>query len=390
MTTLTLLIDERWPDTQAADWALCDARGVLLQQGHSEPRHWPVAERRVAVLAGAQVSLCTVPLPKARRRDRERLIAYALEERLPTETEAQHFTLLEHEGERAVVAIVDAARLRRIVDAFAAIGHPLTAVFGRAQCLPQLAGTAVCIDEGAMRYWRWPDGSGLCEDLPGPGDEPVSWLALKAVQVAAVERVLGPAQVAEALGLPQATGEVQKAQQWYLPNSAPNLLHGQFSPHQGGAGWWQRLRWPLWIAGGAVALHLVAGVVSVLAARQNEAELNAKTRAVFASAFPGAAIVDPVLQMRRQLNELRSNNGALRDDDLLVLLASLSEALAADSRDVVTQLRYEAGVLEIGFGKAFVQAQRQALIAALAMRGIAAQPSTTAGDNTLTLRRGTS
>ena len=390
MTTLTLLIDERWPDILAADWVLGDARGAVLQQGRSEPRHWPVAERRVAVLAGAQVSLSTVPLPKARRRDRERLIAYALEERLPTETEGQHFTLLEQEGERAVVAIVDAARLRRIVDAFAALGHPLTAVLGRLQCLPQLAGTAVCVDEGAMRYWRWPDGSGLSEDLPAPGDEQVSWLARKAVQAAAVERVLGPAQVAAALELQQAGGEVQKGLQWHLPSSAPNLLHGKFSPRQGGGDWWQRLRWPFWIAGGALTLHLIIGVVSVLVARQEEARHDAKTRAIFASAFPGAAIVDPVLQMRRQLNELRAKNGALRDDDLLALLASLADALAADSRDVVTQLSYEAGVLEVGFGKAFGQAQRQALIAALAMRGIAARPSTNAGDNALTLRRETS
>jgi len=57
MTTLTFLIDESWPDTLAADWALCDPRGALVQQGRSEPRHWPVAERRVAVLAGAQVYL---------------------------------------------------------------------------------------------------------------------------------------------------------------------------------------------------------------------------------------------------------------------------------------------------------------------------------------------
>ena len=387
MTTLTLLIDESWPDTLAADWVLADARGAVLQQGRSEPRHWPIAERRVAVLAGAQVSLSTVPLPKARRRDRERLIAYALEERLPTETEGQHFTLLEQEGGRALVAIVDAARLRRIVDACAALEHPLTVVLGRLQCLPQLDATAVCVDEGAMRYWRWPDGSGLCEDLPGPGDEPVSWLALKAVQVAAVERVLGPAQVATALELPQASGEVQKALQWHLPSSAPNLLHGKFSPRQSGAGWWQRLRWPFWIAGGALALHFIIGVVSVLVTRQDEARLDAKTRAIFTSAFPGAAIVDPVLQMRRQLNELRAKNGSLRDDDLLALLAPLADALAADSRDGVTQIRYEAGVLEVGFGKAFGHAQRQALIAALAMRGIAAQPSTTAGDNALTLRR---
>ena len=387
MTTLTFLIDESWPDTLAADWALCDPRGALLQQGRSEPRHWPVADRRVAVLAGAQVSLCTVDLPKSRRKDRERLIAYALEERLPAETEAQHFTLIEQEGERAVVAIVDAARLRRIVETFAALGHPLRSAVGRLQCLPHIAGTVVCVDEGKMRYWRWPDGGGLSEDLPPPGAAPVSWMALKARQEVSAERVLGSAEMADALGLPQATGEVQKALQWYLPTHAASLLHGQFLPREGRADWRQRLRWPLWLAGGAVALHLCIGVVSAVVARHSEAELNAKTRAIFEAAFPGATIVDPVLQMRRQLNESRPKSGALRDDDMLALLASLSDALAAESRDVVTRIRYEAGVLDVGFASAVDQQQRQALIAALAMRGIIAQVSAAGGDNALTLRR---
>lgn len=387
MTTLTFLIDENWPDTLAADWALCDTRGVLLQQGHSEPRHWPAAERRVAVLAGAQVSLCTVHLPKSRRKDRERLIAYALEERLPAETEAQHFTLIEQEGERAVVAVVDAARLRRIVDSFAALGHPLGAAFGRLQCLPHIAGTAVCVDEGKMRYWRWPDGGGLSEDLPPPGAEPVSWMALKARQEASAERVLGSPEVANALGLPQVTGEVQKALQWFLTTDANNLLHGQFVPREGRANWRQRLRWPLRLAGGAVALHLFIGVGSAVLARHSEAELNARARAIFETAFPGATVVDPVLQMRRQLNESRPKNGALRDDDMLALLASLSDALAAESRDVVTLIRYEAGVLDVGLDSVVDRQQRQALIAALAMRGITAQVSSTGGDGTLTLRR---
>lgn len=386
MTTLHLLIDEQWPDAPAADWVLCDARGKVLQQGRSEPRHWPAADRRVAVLAGAQVSLSAVAAPKARRQDRERLIAYALEERLPAETAAQHFTVLDYEHGRALVAIVDAARLNRLVESCAAIERPLAAVFGRLQCLPRLAATAVCVDEGTMRYWRWPDGSGLAEDRPDDGAEPVSWLAEKTRQAAAAERVIGPPEVVAALALPPAT-LAGAPLHWYQPPSAGNLLHGRFAPRAAGGSWARRLRWPASIAGGAVALHLAAGVASALLERQSEAQLDAKTRALFTAAFPGAAIVDPVLQMRRQLNDLRPQHGSLRDDDLLALLAAVADALGADGRDAVAQLHYEAGTLEISLA-ANARTDRPRLVAALAMRGVTAQAVVGAGENVLRLRRG--
>lgn len=389
MTTLTILIDERWPATHAADWVLCSPRGFVMQQGRSEPLHWPAADRRVAVLSGAQVSLCSVQLPKSRRQDRERLVAYALEERLPTETDRQHFTVLEYEEDRAVVAMVDVARLRRIVDTCAAIGQPLAAAYGRLQYLPRLAGTAVCVDEGEMRYWRWPDGSGLAEDLPRQGAEAVSWAALKARQGVSVQRILGPVPVAKSLDLPVVTEEGQNTLHWFWPIPATSLMHGQFAPRLSGDSWRQRLRWPLWLAGGAVALHLCVGVLSAVLARQSEAGLNAKTRAIFEAAFPGAAIVDPVLQMRRQLNESRPKNGGLRDDDMLALLAALADSLAAESRDALTRIRYEAGVLDVSFNSTVDQQQRQALIAALAMRGVSGQVSVTGGAGTLTLRRST-
>lgn len=387
MTTLTVSIAEHWPATPLADWVLCGSRGEVLQQGRSEPRHWPPADRRVAVLAGAQVSMCTVNLPKARRQDRERLIAYALEERLPTETERQHFTLVEQDGERAVIAIVEAASLRRVVETCAAIGQPLDAVFGRLQCLPRLAGTAVCVDEGAMRYWRWPDGSGFCEDCLPAAEEPVSWLAEKHRQAAKIERVLGPSSVAAAFGLPLADAEPLP---WFATAAATNLLHGAFSPRQAAGSWRQYLRWPLWIAGGALALHLSAGVVSAMVAGQAENQLNTKTRAIFEASFPGAAVVDPVLQMRRQLNQLRPQNGGLRDDDMLALLAGLADALGTDSRDAISSMSYEAGALEVTLAPKPGQQNHQALIASLAMRGIAAQQPAGGSDHVLKLRRSAS
>jgi general secretion pathway protein L len=122
-------------------------------------------------------------------------------------------------------------------------------------------------------------------------------------------------------------------------------------------------------------------------AGQAETQLNTQTRAIFEASFPGAAVVDPVLQMRRQLNELRPRHGGLRDDDMLTLLAALADALGTASRDAITRIAYESGALEVGLAPALEQKDRQTLIASLAMRGVTAQPPVGGSNDVLTLRR---
>ena len=42
MNTLRLLIDPDWPQAHTdCAWFLHDQHGKLIQQGRSEPRHWP-------------------------------------------------------------------------------------------------------------------------------------------------------------------------------------------------------------------------------------------------------------------------------------------------------------------------------------------------------------
>jgi general secretion pathway protein L len=129
-------------------------------------------------------------------------------------------------------------------------------------------------------------------------------------------------------------------------------------------------------------------VGSAVIARQSESRLNAKAQSIFSATFPGATIVDPVLQMRRQLNDLRPKAGALRDDDILVLVSVLSESLPADGRELVTRLRYEGGALELSLSPAIGQPERIALIGALTMRGIEVGNAANTVEGSLTLRRG--
>ena len=61
----------------------------------------------------------------------------------------------------------------------------------------------------------------------------------------------------------------------------------------------------------------------------------------FRQAFPQAAMVDPVLQMQRQLDQKRQENGALASRDFLALLGQLDELELR-----VSALNYEPGRLQ--------------------------------------------
>lgn len=357
MTTLRLLIPESWPETPRAAWALVGPQGHLLQQGESEPRHWPVADACEAILAGAQTVLLRARLPKAPRSERDRLVAYALEERLAQDTDQLHFTTVLQRGEAAAVVVVDRDRLRRVLAALQAAGRPAAAV--RSELEAVAAGDdgwvlTIGHDGGLLRQGPW---AACAWDKPGD-DGGTPWLVGRTLAAArqageAPARIelrpaadAGPVDAAawqRDLGVPVSVGA---AYRWYETGAAADLLHDDFAPPRRQGTWLRQLKPALWIAGAALGLDLVAGVAQAAWLRHEVDGLRQQTEALFTATFPGATIVDPALQMRRQLNDLRTRQGQLRDDDLLALLADLAAVLGAGADNAVQALQYEDGRLE--------------------------------------------
>jgi hypothetical protein len=90
---LLLAIDEQWPTRPDCPWVLLGPDGQPAAEGHSEPRHWPAAAECEVVLTGPQCLWLEVPLPRAKRSDLPRLLAYALEDRLLKDPDTQHLTV---------------------------------------------------------------------------------------------------------------------------------------------------------------------------------------------------------------------------------------------------------------------------------------------------------
>lgn len=407
MNVLRLEIGEAWPENTAVSWVLLDGAGqrtTQVAQGAGRLEEAPPAAACEAVLTGAQCALYRLRLPPGTRADRAQWVAYALEEQLAEETETQHCTVVGQDGDQAVVAVVAAARLRAVITAVAAAGHPLRAVWPVLAWLPVAPDQWTVAVDGGGGLLRQSDGSGFAWDWDDATATP-PWLLRQAVaearhgaQAPAAIQILvaaGGAQPALAewsriLGLPLRPGPPWSA----LPGpvsvpSRANLLHGPFAPRRASRGGFARLKPALAVAAAALVLHVGIGVGHAHWLEHGAQDLRQQQATLFTTAFPGAAVVDPALQTRRLLNDIKPKHGLLRDDDCLALLGDLADVLGASARGALQSLRYEGEVLKVDLTlRAPMDAT--ALIDGLATRGIAAVAAGPGGSNgqvALTLQR---
>ncbi|WP_374605262.1 type II secretion system protein GspL [Niveibacterium sp.] len=357
MTQLRLYITETWPQDPICDWELVGPDGRATSAGRSEPRHWPAAEQTEFVLAGTQAVWLSARLPRAPKREQDKLVRFALEDQLVQEPDSQHYTITDRDGDAARVLVCARDRLRQIVAQLDALGRaPI-----RALAEIQTVGAAA---EGEWVLHCGPAQAVASGIGPTPfaldldGTAPPSLLIAAAAHARETNRLPGRCVVHRApdsveldceawqhvLGIPV---EEAAPYQWSAFSTGTNLLHGEFMPDKERSAWLRRAKPVLWAAGAAIALELLLSTGQVLVQRGQLKDARERMQAVFKTAFPNQPIVDPAAQMRSQLNQLKRAHGQLGDDDALALLSLVGEALAGDARDGLDGLKYENGRLDL-------------------------------------------
>lgn len=152
------------------------------------------------------------------------------------------------------------------------------------------------------------------------------------------------------------------------------------SARQGTAGsrWLQGIDWRAWRIPAAIAgLALVAWLAGLnmhWAALANErAALRERMELTFHETFPSAqVVVDPLLQMQRQVSDLRLRSGQSGPADFLPLLTRFSEALGPRASDALASVEYRQGKLKLRLREGFLdgRAARESLRAACQQRGL--------------------
>lgn len=332
------------------------AQGLEAAQGDpASVGQLPPADELVLVVPAQRLSWHRLDLPKVPRARMPQALAGLLEERLLSDPAQLHFAVAPDAapGQPTWVAVCDKGWLRQALNFFEAAGRPVSRV------VPQTAPLPV----GLSPRWQVLGKPGAAWLLRSADDGvqclPFDALAADWLRVEAAATQAEPALAAWAEQLAGAPVSVcspsqsllQAAQSpWSLAQfdlairSQQRWLSGALRQAQVwlAAPAWRPLRW------GLLSCVLVQVVGLNAWAWQERAALQAKQAALgqlLKRHFPALPVVDPVLQMQRELSALQRATSALAPDDLEALLAAV--AREAPELPPATGLSYQAQSLTL-------------------------------------------
>ena len=355
------------PDADAEfGWVLMDRRGDGLREGSGPLAGVPRADEVHAILPASRVLYARLKLPRVNATTIRELLPFAVEDRLLEDPSHIHAVAgrTDAQGE-TVVAVVDRVWLQGVLDLLSRAGFaPAHAWCESALNAPQDGRWLVVL--GATRnYLLESGGVAVPFDRPAGTDLP---LAIHIAVDEARARGAAPAEIrvvvepgaanaepaawTEHTGVPVAAGN-SAANTRAAPVAADSidLLSGDFAP---ASTRFSGVRVPRLAVGLACAIVIVQIGSSIIdwwrldGARE---KLETERIAIFKAAFPEArTIVDPALQMSRNLADLQRSRGQPASDDFLAL--ATAAAARSGAPGPAKRVTYSNGKLDVERGEA--------------------------------------
>jgi general secretion pathway protein L len=338
-------------------WMVLDGRRGTVREGITPLAQAPRAGEVEAVLPSSRVLFARLKLPKVSPATIRELLPYAVEDRLLADPSHIHAVAggKDRKGE-TIVAVIDRDWLQAMLDALT-----------RAGLRPVRAWPESALLAGGRDDWNlvWSAARGMLVDDDGVAatfDHNASDtmpLALRLAMDEAAARGQKPHGVrvhteggASLPDLERWTSDsgvrFTRGSQWETlskaepSGSAINLLHGEFSPRRDA-----RTRLPraaIWLGVAIAVLQMSLVAIDAGRLRLERARLEARREAIFRDAVPEArAVVDPELQMKRILVDLKRTHGIAVEDEFL---GKMSRA-ASESAGVAKSVEYANGKLTV-------------------------------------------
>jgi general secretion pathway protein L len=360
---LQIHLPDRWPDRIARDeplvrWGL--RAGGRRRAGVARLAELPRADEIILVLPVSRVGFVRVQLPAGPAERLTRLAPFAVEDAVATAPEELHAVVLDElrDGAR-LVAVLDRAWLASAVSALESAGVSPDRATVESALVGDQHGAWTVVWSGDGGFVGFGGIEAVTIDAAADGEVPL------ALQLAADEartrgglpptlRVLvaggaEPPDVARwsaSLGIPVAVAGEWRPEALDAA-ACPDLLHGGQAARWIDGDWLARLRPAAILLGVIVVAHVLLTVGDWARLAFEARALRSQMEAQFRNAFPEAkAVVDPGLQMRRNLAELRRSAGEADAGDLVPMLVKLSPALATLGGSPQS-LRFERGEVEL-------------------------------------------
>ncbi len=338
MTTLYI----RHPARAEGEGALCRFavvldNGSIAQQGEGLLRNLGdvvAASRRVVLLlAGADVSILAVQAPPlAGARLRAALPALVEEHILGDPLDCVLVAGPALPDGRRPVGVVQRDWLEPTVRALLGMGAKAVAAYPSQLCLPLLPGSvsaAIGANELLLRQGQY-EGLGLALDgNPTLTLQTARALAGDAPLILYVPREqLGEYQVLLAEAGPGITLESDAWEHWIAgsKSSTLDLVQGL-----GAAGVaqrdWSRWRWPIRLAIAAIVVNIIGVNIEWLRLKREATAVRQSMDQTFRSAYPNQPVIDPVAQMRQNIDRAKAASGQVSQDEFGWIAGAFGEAV---------------------------------------------------------------
>lgn len=358
--TLTLRLPRAWPAQGGLiDWRWSPAQGAPEEGTVQDLSELPEAVRAGNVLAwtpGAETLLTRVNLPTRQRAKILQALPYALEDQLLGEPETLYFTYRSEADGSLAVAVTAQDRFQGWLAAFKAAGLHLVGLCPVTLKPPLAEGCWSIGFDAEEVYVRSGELAGFACPVTLAAPSAVLKAALReAGEQGRVPRELiaydppaqfSPAAWSEALGLPVS---VRASEPWPAAGPAPfNLLQREFAP-SGELRQSLRAMRPAAIMLGAWLIAAVAlNLWQWWSLASDQRAARAEMTELFQKSFPEAkTVVDPGLQMERNLAILQANSGMVAPSDMLSLLNKTSQLLQGNPQTKLRGLQYGDGALTL-------------------------------------------
>ncbi len=370
-TVLQLHVPDGWPNLTSAEeprfrWALWD--GVDSQFGISPLREIAQAEDIIVVIPMNRATFVRVKIPVGNPKKIDKMLPYLIEDQTASSPEDIQAVLVErrHPADESLVLVADKAWIAQARGELEVQGFAPARMIVEAELLDGAnigeAWTVVRTPTGG--FVHFPDGESVA--LDGISDDvsisvPPMALTLvvdernamgeipPSIRVLTTERLAPPDALrwSQALSVRVVTeGEWRPERIDARGRSRTNLITRP-SGDAANAEWLDRFKWPMVAFASVFCLHAIVTVVDWLRLRNEATSIRAEMNARFRSVFPDAkAIVDPALQMSRNLADLRRSGGEPDPSDFVPLLAQIAGKLGP-SGVKPQKVRYEKGQLQL-------------------------------------------
>jgi len=358
--TLRIYFSAAWQDsTSACPWALCDDEGFVLESGNSPVSALPQADDHIAIISSDRVTCITVPMPSQSRRRWEAALTFVAEEYTLTDPEENHVVPgpIQKNGQRSLF-IVDKQWLQNILSAFQAAKITLRQIFPEL-LLPALSSDNwVIVWDGHNGFMRTGISSGMALDQGDSQNPPLALsLNLNAAQPFIPKNIeIRFPSDSNSLTLPvwpNLPAKLILGERWNwrvekIPGNTINLLWGSLKPKTRFLEWLPKLRPAIYILLAAIFIETLGTNIEWGLLNHQKGIFTQQMERTFRQTFgENSVVVNPPLQMQRNIAALRHSAGLPDEADFLSLLDQSVSLLALLPSTSINAIHYEAGRLDV-------------------------------------------